>query len=168
MVGRWQGYMPRLRKIYIKVVLKMPGFMFLFVLPRFFSGLVSTHDSCWLELSVSRGHHIIFITSLAQREQELLAALRWCWWAKWVHLAGFAHDVSCRVTFFSLGRGIFYSWEILQPSPPVLPASEILRIPDLLCKWPWHLLGQHEVRISNTSQKSSTHCSINASRHAGS
>lgn len=172
--GWWggdRGYMPRLRKIYIKVVLKMPGFRFWFVLPRFFSGLMSTHDSCWLELSVSRSHHFIFTTSLVQREQELLGALGWCWWAKWVHLAGFAHDVSCRVTFF--WRGIFYSWGNLAAKPtcllqPVLPASQILRVPDLLCKWPWHLLGQQEVRISNISQKSSTHCTINASGHVGS
>lgn len=65
--GRWwrgdSGYMPRLRKIYIKAVLKMPELVFSFILPRFFPDLMSMSDSYWLELSVSRSHHIIFTTS---------------------------------------------------------------------------------------------------------
>lgn len=46
---RWwrghKGYMPRLRKIYIKTVLKMPGLVFSFVLPRFLPDLMSISDS---------------------------------------------------------------------------------------------------------------------------
>lgn len=48
--GWWRGgrgYMPGLRKIYIKTVLKMPGLMFLFVQPGFLSDLMSTdNNSC--------------------------------------------------------------------------------------------------------------------------
>lgn len=47
--GRWggdRGYMPRLREIYSKVVLKMSELMLSFVLPRFFSDLMSTRNSC--------------------------------------------------------------------------------------------------------------------------
>lgn len=38
------GYIPRLRKIYTEAVLKMPEFMFSFVLPRVFWDLMSTHN----------------------------------------------------------------------------------------------------------------------------
>lgn len=58
-----RGYVPRWRKIYTKTVLKMPELVFSFILPRFFPDLMSLSDSYWLELSVSRSHHIIFTTS---------------------------------------------------------------------------------------------------------